>query len=400
MQNEKKYAVGVDVGSSSVKVVVGLIKDGESPSIIAAIERAVSGMRKGNIINQNLVAEVLDQALIDAQQMSGTYISTATVNINGAHIAGLQSSGVVSISGAEVTPSDLLRAEETAKIVNLPPNRTILDVLPQNYTLDQHTNIKNPLGMSGVRLEVNAYITTALTPHIDMLVKTLEAANLRPNNIEISGLAAATAALTDQQREHGVVLVDIGAATTNVVVYEEGDLIHAAVIPVGGNNITNDLATVLMVDWDMAEKVKKEQAYAATDQRKGTEVLNIESNNTIVPVDTRKIDMVVEARVEAIFESVNDELKKINRLAKLPGGVVLTGGTAALTGIIENARNTMRLHVKIHIPDKYGGLTDKIMNTKFNTCLGLMLTDAESRPAIEQKKSSAWPKFFAKKAKK
>jgi cell division protein FtsA len=359
----------------------------------------MSGIRKGNIINPNAVAESVDKALTDAQHMSGHYIEAASVSINGSHVAGVMTNGVISITGHEVTVDDLIRAEETARIVSLPANRTILDVLPQNYTLDSQVNIKNPLGMTGVRLEINAYITTALTPHVDTLIKTMGMANLRPNNIEIAGLAAAKLVLTEKQREHGVVLIDIGAATTNVIVFEEGDLIHAAVIPVGGNNITNDLAVYLPADMDVAEVLKIKYSYAAQGLRAKAEMIHLKTTEEEFVFDSRKVDMVVEARVEAIFELVNAELKKVDRFAKLPGGVVLTGGTSKLAGIIETAKAVLRLNTKVAQIPKFAGITDKIMNTKFITCLGLMLIDAENRPQPKPKKRTL-NKFFARKSKK
>jgi cell division protein FtsA len=399
MQDNKRYAVGVDIGSSSVKVAVSLVDEEEKITIIGAAERPVLGMRKGNIVNPNAVAEAVDKALIDAQHMSGHYIESASVSINGSHVVGVMSNGVISITGHEVTVDDLVRAEETARIVSLPANRTILDVLPQNYTLDSQVNVKNPLGMTGVRLEINAYITTALTPHVDTLIKTMGMANLQPNNIEIAGLAAAKLVLTERQREHGVALVDIGAATTNVVVFEEGDLIHAAVIPAGGNNITNDLAVYLPADMDVAEILKIKHSYANQGLRTKSEIIHIKTEDEDLAFDSRKVDMVVEARVEALFGLVNDELKKVDRFAKLPGGVVLTGGTAKLTGIVEAAKTTLRLNTKVaHVP-KFAGITDKVMNTKFITCLGLMLIDAENRPRPKPKKRTL-NKLFAKKSKK
>lgn len=399
MQDGKRYAVGIDVGSFSVKVAVAIVDEDDKITIVGAAERPVFGVRKGNIVNPNTVAEAVDKALIDAQHMSGHYIESASVSINGSHIAGVMSNGVISITNREITVDDLVRAEETARIVSLPVNRTILDVLPQNYTLDSQVNIKNPLGMTGVRLEVNAYITTALTPHVDTLIKTMGMANLQPNNIEIAGLAAAKLALTEKQREHGVVLVDIGAATTNVVVFEEGDLIHTAVIPVGGNNITNDLAIYLPVDMEVAETLKIKHSYAAQGSRTKAEVIHIKTETEELSFDSRKVDMVVEARTEAIFGLVNDELRKVDKFAKLPGGVVLTGGTSRLAGILETAKTTLRLNVKIATVPKYAGITDKVMNTKFITCLGLMLIDSENRPQPKPKKHML-NKFFAKNPKK
>jgi len=399
MQDNKRYAVGVDVGSSSVKVVVSLIDEDEKITIVGVAERPMSGMRKGNIVNPNAVAEAVDKALVDAQHMSGHYIDSASVSINGSHIIGLMSNGVISITNHEVTVDDLLRAEETARIVSLPANRTILDVIPQNYTLDSQINIKSPLGMTGVRLEINAYITTALTPNVDTLIKTMGMANLQPNNVEIAGIAAAKIALTERQREHGVALIDIGASTTNLVVFEEGELIHTAVIPVGGNNITNDLAVYLPADMEVAELLKVKHAYAAQGLRSQAEMINIHTEDEELVFDSRKVDMVVEARVEAIFNLVNEELKKVDRLAKLPGGIVLTGGTAKLSGIIETAKATLKLNTKVAQAPRFAGLTDKILNTKFITSLGLMLIDSESRPQPKQQ-TSILNKLFARKTKK
>lgn len=401
MQEEKKYAIGVDIGTSSVKVIVALVKDDGSFSVVAEAKKPMRGMRKGVITNPSAAAEVIDGALIGAQKISGAYIGSASVSINGTHIVGGSASGAVSVSASVVTMDDLARVEDTVRSLNLPANRTILDALPQGYVMDGAVHIKNPIGMGGTRLEMSAYITTALTPHLNVLMQTLQQANLQPRNVEIAGLAAAKAVLGEAQRERGVVLIDIGAATTSVVVFEDDDLIHASVLPIGGGNITNDLAAVLMIDWDVAEELKKKLAFAVRDLREHPDPIKIrlEGEDEIV-VDSGKVDMVVEARVEAIFELVNDELKKIDRYMKLPGGVVLSGGTANMAGIVENAKRTMHLNTKIAHQLKLVGLGDTVMNTEFNTCAGLVLIDAESRPAFEQKKQSRFSKVFGRRKKK
>lgn len=395
MQEEKKYAIGIDIGTSSVKVIVAVAKDDGEFSVVAETKRAMHGMRKGGIVNPSAVAADIDNALIEAQKISGVYISSASVSINGSHIIGGSASGAVSISASVVTIDDLARVEDTVRSLNLPANRTILDALPQEYIMDGTVRVKNPIDMGGTRLEMSAYITTALTPHLNVLMQTLKQANLQPRNIEIAGLAAAKAVLSDEQKERGVVLVDIGAATTNVVVYEDGDLIHVSVLPVGGDNITNDLATVLMIDWDIAEELKKNLAFAVRDLRDCPDPIKIRfENEDEIIVDSGKVDMIVEARVESIFELVNDELKKIDRYMKLPGGVILSGGTANLAGIIENAKRTMHLNTKITQQSKLIGLSDSVMNTEFNTCAGLVLIDAENCPVFEQKNQSKIKKIF------
>jgi cell division protein FtsA len=386
--NETKYAVGLDIGTDTVKVVVGHVEGaGKTPTIIGVGTHKNSGMRKGTVVNLDQTAEAVDRALEAAERMSGYQIDRATVSINGSHIVGLGSRGVIAIGagGQTIGHEELMRVEEAATVVKLPANREILDVTPRSYKLDSQDGIRNPSGMTGVRLEVDAYMITALVPHLRNLEKVLSMTELPAQRLVISGLAAARAVLSSQLRENGVVLIDIGGATTNVAVYEEGDIIHTAVLPVGSNNITNDLAIGLKTDLDIAEKVKIEHAVAAPELRRGSSnkvSVKVGSGSTArtLEFDAAIIDEIVEARLAEIFELVNHELKKIKRLAKLPGGAMLTGGGAKLRGIADYAREVLSMNARVGQIPEFGGMGDKIAGPEFASSIGLMLIDLDLAP--------------------
>lgn len=389
MQETSKYAVGLDIGTDNVRVVVGHVEGAASaPTIIGVGEHANNGMRKGTIINLDRTAEAVDRALEAAERMSGYQIDAATVSINGSHIVGLASQGVIAVgaTGHEIGQEDLDRVQEAATVVQLPANREILDVTARSYTLDSQDNIKDPFGMTGVRLEVDAYVITALAPHLKNLQKVLEMTELPARNLIVAGLASAKAVLSDQQRENGVVCIDIGGATTNVDVYEEGDLIHSAILPVGGNNITNDLAIGLKTDLDVAEKVKLEHAVAVPSLRKGSSQVKVKMGSSTLEFDPHLIDDIVDARLEDIFEMINDELKKIKRQAKLPGGAVLTGGGAKLRGIDEYAREALQLSARIGQPTGFGGMGEQVSDPAYATAIGLMMIDLETGGLAETKR--------------
>ncbi len=382
MQEVSRYAVGVDVGTTEVRVVVGHI-DGssEKPTIVGVAAEPNSGLRKGTVVNLVNTAQAIDKALEAAERMSGHQINAATVSVNGSHVIGMSSRGVIA-AGHEITESDLDRVEEAATVVQLPANREILEVTPRSYQLDGQDNIKDPIGMNGVRLEVDAHVITALGPHVKNLEKACEMTETHVNQKVLSGLAAARAVLTEQQMENGVALVDIGGSTTNVVVFEEGDLQHVAVLPIGSINITNDLAIGLKTDLDVAEEVKIHNAVAVPNAHKNnSKKAVVKIDKSTHEFDVEDVDMIVEARLEEIFELVDKELKSIGRSAKLPGGVVLTGGGALMPGIDEFAKKSLQLSAKVGKPRGYGGVADKIESPVYAAAIGLMLTDMLGAPS-------------------
>lgn len=391
MQETAKYAVGLDIGTTTVRCVIGLMDPSNpSPSIVGIGEAPNSGMRKGSVVNIINVAHAIDKAFEAAERMSGQEVHEATININGTHVTSMDSRGVIAVgaTGHEITPADLLRVEEAATVMQLPANRQILQVTPRSYRLDGQENIKDPLGMSGVRLEVDAHVITALTPHVHNLQKAVEMTHTTVRNMLVSSLAASQAVLTDQQIENGVVLIDIGGTTTNLAVFEEGDLQHLAILPLGGVNITNDLAIGLRTDLDVAEKVKLQAVKLGKSKEKKKD-FTIKHQKEELAFKTKEIDEIVEARLDEIFEMIDAELKKIRRSGQLPGGAVLVGGTAKMDGIIEFAKAQLRLPARVATPHNVSGLVDKVAVPEFATAVGLMLEDLQKPNAVTHKKGGA-----------
>ena len=390
MQENSKYAVGLDIGTVTVRCVVAHI-DGTTgaPTIVGVGSAPNSGMRKGTVVTLSGPAQAIDDALGEAERMSGYQVDAATISINGTHIISTHTDGMIAVGASdhEITRDDLLRIEEVATLGKVPANREILDVIPHAYKLDGQDNIKDPIGMTGTRLEIDAHVVSALTPHLVNVQKAADTAKLIPRSVIVAGVAAARAVLTEQQIENGVALVDIGGTTTNIAIYEEGDLQYAAVLPLGGVNITNDLAIGLKTDPEVAEIVKIEHASAVA--RHENSGISLKHGGEVYTFDTRDIDEIIEARLEEIFEAVQNEFKRAGRAGKLPSGVVLTGGTAQLKDIVSYAKESLGLAARIGKTVGYGGVADNIEKPQFATAVGLMLIDSEGEiTATTHKKKS------------
>jgi cell division protein FtsA len=385
-----KYAVGIDIGTTTVRCVVGHI-DGTTgvPTIVGVGMAPNSGMRKGNVVNLTGPAQAIDDALGEAERMSGYQVDIATISINGTHILSTHADGMIAVGSAnhEIIDEDIMRIEEVATLGKVPANREILEVVPHAYKLDGQDNIKNPVGMTGTRLEIDAHVVSVLTPNLLNLQKAVESAKVTARSIIVAGVAASRSVLTEQQIENGVVLIDIGGATTNLAIYEEGDLQFTAVIPIGGINITNDLAIGLRTDQEIAEKLKIEHASAVSRGDKSG--VSLEHNGSIYSFTTADIDEIVEARLEEVFESINKELKRAGRFGKLPSGAILTGGTAQLDGIAEYAKESLGLAARVGIASGFGGVADGIDKPQFATAVGLMLIDSETNISHKNNKKSS-----------
>jgi cell division protein FtsA len=385
MQENSRHAVGIDIGTTAVRCVVAHIDSTTGvPTIVGVGVSPNSGMRKGMVVNLAGPARAIDDALGEAERMSGYQVDAATISINGAHILSTHADGMIAVGSSdhEITSEDIMRIEEVATLGKVPANREILQVVPHSYKLDGQDNIKNPISMTGTRLEIDAHVVSVLSPHLLNLQKASESAKVAPNSIVIAGVAAARAVLTEQQIENGVVLIDIGGATTNIAIYEEGDLQYAAVVPIGGVNITNDLAIGLKTDPEIAEQIKLEHASAVS--RGDSSGISIKYNDEIYSFDTDDIDEIVEARLEELFEAINRELKRAGRAGRLPSGAVLTGGTAQLRGIADYTKESLGLAARIGITSGYGGVADGIDKPQFATAIGLMLIDADNISNIKK----------------
>ncbi|MDQ5885650.1 MAG: cell division protein FtsA [Patescibacteria group bacterium] len=377
-EQTSQYYFGLDIGTSTVRCVIGMLEQGEESNILSVIGHGSApnmGMRKGVVVRIDDVVESVVQAVTEAERVSGVHVPAATVNVNGTQVLGMNSRGVIAISAAnrEITADDRLRVEEAATIVKLPPNREIIQVFAKNYRLDGQDNIKDPVGMQGVRLEVDTHIVTASTSTLRNLDLALEKAHVAPTHHTISSLAAAEAVLSRQQKESGTVLIDIGSGTTNLVVLEEGEVQHVAVLPIGGINITNDLAIGLKTDLDVAEMVKIQHGGLGSRAKNGP--VSVLVNKTRHEFDGDMVHMIIEARVEELLEYVDKELKKIQRSRKLPGGVVLVGGTAKLPGIAEFAKEKLELAARVGKLQPLAGLMDTVQDPSYSSVVGLMLLD-------------------------
>jgi cell division protein FtsA len=370
--------VGLDIGTATVRCIIGsldIAEENPSLSVIGHGKADNSGMRKGLVVHIEDVAGAINQAVSEAERISGVHVKNVTANINGSHISGLDSKGVIAISAAnrEITLEDKLRAEDAATVVQIPANREIIQVFPKNYRVDGHDSVKDPQGMSGVRLEVETHIVTAAIPNLRSLDAALEKAQIVPVHHTVSGLAAAEAVLTRKQKEAGTLVLDIGASTTNLAIIEDGEVQHVSVIPMGGIHITNDLAIGLRTDLDIAEKVKLKHAALAGKGKVGR--LSVQQDSINHAFDSEDIHMVVEARVEEIMEYVDKQLKKIHRSRKLPGGIVLVGGTSNIPGIADFTRDKLELAARTGEVRNLKGIVDDIEDPSFITSIGLMQLD-------------------------
>jgi cell division protein FtsA len=382
-EDKLQYYVGLDIGTTAVRCVVGeLSHDSPTPVIIGFSKVENTGMRKGNVAHIEEVAEATIKAVQEAERMSGREIKYVTVNVNGSHIEGVNSKGVVAISSPdrEISVEDRMRVEEAATVVQLPANKEIIQVFAKNYRLDGQENIKDPVGMHGVRLEVDTHIVVASTPALKSLDHVLQRAELGASHRTVTSLGAAETLLDRKQKESGVAVLDIGAATTNMVVIEDGEVEHIAVIPMGGTHITNDLAIGLKTDLDIAELVKIKHA---TLSKAVTGETSFVVRGEEVRFDREMMRIIVEARVEEILEFADHELKKIKRSRKLPGGVVLTGGSAKLPGLVDFTKEVLELPARVSSYKHIKRVVDGLDEQEFAPAVGMMLLDMFLGPAAE-----------------
>ncbi len=372
---------GLDVGSTTIRLVVGQLADdgaeGKTLHIIGVAETPSQGISKGVVTSIEDAVTCLTSCIEKGERMAGVPLERAIVSISGAHILSQTSKGVIAVSKAngEINEDDVERVIEAAQAVATPPNYEILHVIPRSYTVDNQTSIKDPVGMTGVRLEVDAQIIQGLSTQIKNLTKAVYRTGLDIEDTVFAALAAAESTLDKQQKELGVALVNVGGATTSVVVYEEGDVMHTAVLPVGAGHITSDIAIGLRTSIDIAEQVKLQYGAALPDMVDKKEMIDLNefSEGESHLVSRRQIAEMIEARVEEIFKLVNKELRKINRSGLLPAGIVLSGGGSRLNGIIDVAKREFRLPASVGSPRELTTAIEKVNDPMYAVAVGLLL---------------------------
>ncbi|OGI28854.1 MAG: cell division protein FtsA [Candidatus Moranbacteria bacterium RIFOXYA12_FULL_44_15] len=381
--SRKDIICGIDVGSSSIRTVIAqAIPDEGNPRIIGVGTTPSLGVRKGIISDLEEAAKSINDSVEAAERAAGINVEKAVISIGGNHISSQHSKGVIAVGKAdgEVTEDDISRVISAAQAISIPANKEIIHIIPREYSLDDQKNIKDPLGMNGVRLEVDAMIIEGSTPYIKNLIKCVEQAGISADSLVLSSIAATLSALSKRQKELGVVLVDIGGGTTSMAVFEENNLLHTAVIPIGGNHITNDIAIGLRTSIDAAERVKLEYGNALPREIGKKEEINlseIDSGEEGI-VSRYHVAEIIEARLEEIFMMVDKELKLIGKDKLLPAGAVLAGGTAKLPGAVDLAKEILGLPAQTGFPIVLGGLIDKVDDPAFATSVGLVLWGVEN----------------------
>ncbi len=374
---KEKITVGIDIGSSEVVAIIGHRHEGEThPNIIGVGVREGSGLRKGVVTDVEETVTAIVTSLEEAERMAGVPIDNVYISINGEHIQASNTRGLVSIAArGEIVNDDVLRAIESAQTVALPANREIIHVIPRMFIVDGQEGIKDPVGMTGTRLEVDAHVITGSIPFIKNLQRTAEQAGVQIANFVLSPLAASTAVLSKKQKELGVVVIDIGAGTTGMVVFEEGDVYHSAVLPIGSGHITADIAIGLRTSLDVAEKVKVEYGMATpvTLSDKDTIDLSKFDKSEDQVASRRYIAEIIEARLMEIFLMIKTELRKVGRDGLLPAGVVLVGGGSKLPGIVDTAKDCLGLPAQIGFPIELRGMVDRLDDPRYATAIGLMM---------------------------
>lgn len=375
--------VGIDIGTTKVAITIGRVDEGLI-NIIGFSRVANAGMRKGIITDIEDAVSALTSAIEEAERIAGTPINSAFVSIGGAHISSTISKGVVAVSRSdrEITNLDINRVLEAAQTVALPPNREIIHVIPKYFTVDGQEGIADPINMSGVRLEVEAVVVGGATNAIKNLAKCLSQADVNVEGMVYSPLAAAQVLINKKQKEIGVVLVDIGASTTSMAVFENGDILHCMVLPIGSMQITSDIAIGLRTSLEIAEKVKINYGSAMPENISESETINLANFD---PQDAQKVERkyvceIIHARVMEIFSMIRDELRKVGKDGMLPAGIVFTGGGSNLEDLVTLAKEELRLPAQIGLPlFEMSGMVDKIDPSIYSTSTGLILYGLENQ---------------------
>jgi cell division protein FtsA len=372
---DKDLIVGLDIGTSKVVAIVGEITDEEAIEVIGIGSHPSRGLKKGVVVNIESTVQSIGRAVEEAELMAGCQIHSVYAGIAGSHIHSLNSHGNVAIRNNEVTAGDVERVIDAARAVAIPADQRILHVLPQEYVIDHQEGIRDPVGMSGVRLEVKVHLVTGAVSAAQNIVKCIRRCGLEVDDIVLQQLASSQAVLTEDEKEMGVCLADIGGGTTDIAVFVDGAIHHTAVIPIAGDQVTNDIAVALRTPTHHAEDIKIKYACAFIDLASPEEIIGVPSVSDRPPRKLARRDLaeVVEPRYEELFSLIQAELKRSGHEELLAAGVVLTGGSAKTEGAVELAEQVFHMPVRLGVPYYVMGLADVIKNPIYATGVGLLL---------------------------
>ena len=387
MGKKGNVIVGLDIGTTKTCAIVGEVKE-TGIDIIGIGSCPSEGLRKGVVVNIESTVDAIRKAVDEAERMSGCEISSVYAGIAGGHIRGQNSLGIVAIKGREVDEDDLERAIEAAKAIAIPLDREILHTLPQSYVVDEQDGIRDPVGMSGVRLEAKVHIVTGAVTSVQNIVKSVNRVGLDVNDIVLEQLASSEAILSEDEKDLGVALMDIGGGTTDIAVFSEGSIKHTAVLSVGGNYLTSDIATGLRTPLAEAEKIKIKYGCAYSSLIPKDEIIEVPSVGGREPreVSRQILGRIIEPRMEEILNLAYREIIKSGFEDILAAGVVLTGGTAIMAGTTELAEHIFNMPVRRGCPTGVGGLSDVVNSPMYATGVGLVVYGSKniSKDAIRK----------------
>jgi cell division protein FtsA len=375
MAKNSEILVGLDIGTTKICAVVGEIREGGAVDVVGIGSAPSRGLRKGVVVDIKSTVSSIQQAIEEAEMMAGCEIKSAYVGIAGSHIKGVNSQGIVALKDKEVTPSDIRRVIDAARAVVIPLDQEVIHVLPQEYVIDNQDGIKEPLGMSGVRLEARVHLVTAACSSAQNLVKCANQVGLDVADIVLQPLASALAVLNEDERDLGVVLIDIGGGTTDIAVFVNGSIVSTVVLPLGGNQITSDISIGLRTPAQEAETLKVRHGCALASLVDKEETIEVPSvgGRSARSMSRQILCEIVEPRVEEIFSLVLREIQHSGYADLLASGAVITGGTSIMEGIPELAEEVLGMPVRRGIPERVGGLTDVVKSPIYSTGVGLVL---------------------------
>jgi cell division protein FtsA len=398
---KNNYIVGLDIGTKKTTAIISEITEDKKIEIIGIGTTDSRGLRKGVVVNLEATVNAIKKAQEEAELMAGVEIDSAFVGISGAHIKSFNSRGVIAVSGKnkEISPEDIERVIDQSKAVSIPPDREIIHIIPQEFVVDEQDGIKDPLGMSGIKLEVNVHIVTSATTSVQNLKTCVERAGIEIERIVLNQIAASSSTLTHDEMELGVGMIDMGGGTTEIAIFERGSLWYTSIIPIGGDNFTNDIAVGLRTPIPEAEKIKKKFGCVSSpmlDEQDTIEVPSVGRGKKPRILSRQLLADIIQPRAEEIFRLVDNDIKRMGYEKSLNSGIVLTGGTALLEGLEEVAEDIFDLPVRRGDPSGIGGLAERVNTPDYAASVGLILFGYDhwkEKTLSKDRKRSLWIKF-------
>ena len=373
--SKKDFVVGLDIGTTKICCIVGEVSDsGEGIDVIGIGTAPSTGLRKGVVINIESTVESITKAVEEAELMAGVEISTVYTGIAGGHIKSFNSTGIVAIKDGEVRESDVQRVIDAAKAVAIPLDREVIHIIPQEYMINGQDGIRDPIGMSGIRLESKVHIVTGAVSSAQNIIKCANKAGLNVGEICLEPIASSEAVLSQDEKELGVVLIDIGGGTSDIAIFKDGAIVHTSVLAIGGNHITNDISIGLRTPLNEAERIKIAHGCSMTSMISPDETIEVPGVGGRKPrvIERRHLAEIIEPRVEEMFSLIQREVMKSGYQEVLSSGYVITGGATLLEGMPELAEFVLEMPVKRGLPQGIGGLRDVVNSPKFATAVGLV----------------------------